>query len=99
MEESLVPHLVFPGNRPSLSLLFFGELNPFKCGELLALYEHRAAIEGFVYNINSFDQMGVELGKVLAKKVRGVLGAATRKEELELKTFNSATGTLLALYG
>ena len=43
--------------------------------------------------------MGVELGKVLAKKVRGVLGAATRKEELELAPFNSATGTLLALYG
>ncbi len=58
-----------PGNRPSLSLLL-PELNAFTCGQLLALYEHKVATSGFIWGINSFDQWGVELGKVLASKVR-----------------------------
>ena len=77
VSNEMVPHFVFLGNRPSLSLLFNGELNAYACGRLLALYEHRVAVEGFMYGINSFDQMGVELGKVLAKKVRGPLGKAS----------------------
>lgn len=53
--EELWNHKLFKGDRPSLSILFLGALNPFNCGELLALYEHRVAIEGFIYEINSFD--------------------------------------------
>lgn len=66
-------HKEFPGDRPSMSLLFLGELNAFKCGELLAMYEHRTSVEGFLWDINSYDQWGVELGKVLAKKVRKMM--------------------------
>lgn len=66
--ESLIAHKTFPGNRPSLSILL-SELTPYTLGQLLALYEHRVAVSGFVWEINSFDQWGVELGKVLAKKV------------------------------
>ncbi len=70
--EALLEHKIFIGDRPSLSLLFLGELTAFSCGQLLAMYEHRVAVEGFIYNVNSFDQWGVELGKVLAKNVRNV---------------------------
>ena len=56
-------HKEFEGNRPSLSLLF-PEMTPFTCGQLLALYEHRVAVQGFIWGINSFDQWGVELGKL-----------------------------------
>lgn len=55
-----------------MSILFKGELTPLSCGQLLAMYEHRVATEGFIYGVNSFDQWGVELGKVLAKEVRTV---------------------------
>uniref|UniRef100_A0A2P2KK03 Glucose-6-phosphate isomerase n=1 Tax=Rhizophora mucronata TaxID=61149 RepID=A0A2P2KK03_RHIMU len=59
----LVPHKTFPGNRPSLSILLTS-LDAYKIGQLLAIYEHRVAVQGFVWGINSFDQWGVELGKV-----------------------------------
>lgn len=72
---SLVPHKVFSGNRPSSSLLL-SELDAFAVGQLLALYEHRTAVQGFVWGINSFDQWGVELGKELAGKVRTQIKAA-----------------------
>ncbi|CAN0404000.1 unnamed protein product, partial [Scytosiphon promiscuus] len=65
----LRPHKVFTGNRPSLSLLF-PKLDAFSCGQLLAVYEHRTAVQGFVWGLNSFDQWGVELGKKLATQVR-----------------------------
>ena len=84
---------MFKGERPSLSILFKGDLTPRNCGVLLALYEHRVAVEGFVYGINSFDQWGVELGKVLAKDVRGVLDLKKGPEE-----FNAATKQLLEQY-
>ncbi len=58
----------FPGNRPNLVLLA-DQLTPYQMGALLALYEHRIAFQGFSWNINSFDQEGVQLGKVLAKKL------------------------------
>lgn len=60
---------MFTGNRPSLSLLF-PKLDAFSCGQLLAIYEHRTAVQGFVWGLNSFDQWGVELGKKLATKVK-----------------------------
>jgi len=69
------PRRVFGGNRPSLSVLL-PELSAYTVGQLLALYEHQVAVQGFVWNINSFDQWGVELGKVLASKVRAELNAA-----------------------
>jgi len=66
------PNDVYPGNRPS-NLLLLPELNAFYLGTLLALYENRAAILGALWNINSFDQPGVEYGKVLAKPIEKAL--------------------------
>jgi glucose-6-phosphate isomerase len=57
--EHLIPHKVFKGNRPSLSLLL-PKLTAYACGQLLAIYEHRTAVQGFIWDINSFDQWGVE---------------------------------------
>jgi len=63
--EALLPHRVLPGNRPTNTLLF-RRLDPFTMGALVALYEHKAFVQGIIWNINSFDQWGVELGKKLA---------------------------------
>ncbi|GFE55571.1 glucose-6-phosphate isomerase [Babesia ovis] len=68
---NLVPHKVCPGNRPSMVLLF-EEASPYTVGALVSLYEHRIAVQGFLWGINSFDQMGVELGKVLAGDIRNL---------------------------
>lgn len=91
-------HKQFLGDRPSLSILFTGKLTPFTCGQLLALYEHRVAVEGFIYDINSFDQWGVELGKVLAKDVRTVFAEKVKGKEADLSKFNPATSHLLKHY-
>lgn len=66
--ESLLPHKVFPGNRPS-NILLFPKLTPEMLGQLVALYEHKVFVQGVIWNINSFDQWGVELGKQLAKAI------------------------------
>jgi glucose-6-phosphate isomerase len=66
--EALLPHKVFPGNRPSNTLIF-PKLTPEMLGKLVALYEHKVFVQGIVWNINSFDQWGVELGKQLAKVI------------------------------
>jgi len=71
----LVPHRVFPGNRPTNTLLL-DALTPRALGSLVALYEHKVFVQGSIWNINSFDQWGVELGKVLAKRVASELGAS-----------------------
>ena len=68
VEESLIPFKTFPGNRPSNSLLF-KQLTPKTLGTLIALYEHKVFVQGIIWNIDSFDQWGVELGKQLAKVV------------------------------
>lgn len=65
---ALLPHKCFPGNRPSNALLY-RQLDPFTLGRLIALYEHKIFVQGIVWNINSFDQWGVELGKQLAKAI------------------------------
>ena len=65
---SLAPHKVFKGNRPS-STLIYKKLNPKTLGKIIALYEHRVFVEGAIWNIDSFDQWGVELGKELATKM------------------------------
>jgi glucose-6-phosphate isomerase len=66
--DRLAPHKAFPGNRPSNAILF-RELTPRMLGVLIALYEHKIFVQGAVWNINSFDQWGVELGKQLAKAI------------------------------
>lgn len=66
--EWLVPHRVFPGNRPS-NVLLAERLDPATLGRLVALYEHSVFVQGVIWGINSFDQWGVELGKVLAQKI------------------------------
>jgi glucose-6-phosphate isomerase len=66
--EDLVPHKTFPGNRPSTSVVF-DLLTPRALGRLVAMYEHKIFVQGAIWNINSFDQWGVELGKQLAKKI------------------------------
>jgi glucose-6-phosphate isomerase len=66
--ERLLPHKVFVGNKPSNSLLF-KKLDPRTLGMLIALYEHKVFVQGTIWNINSFDQWGVELGKQLASKI------------------------------
>lgn len=94
--EELVPHKTFPGNRPSTSILM-DELTPFTTGQLLALFEHRTAVEGFIWGINSFDQWGVELGKMLAKGVRKQL-QMSRSEGAQVSGFNPSTTSLLNKY-
>lgn len=66
--EQLLPHKVFPGNRPSSSFLY-QKLTPRTLGTLVAFYEHKIFTQGAIWNINPFDQWGVELGKQLAKKI------------------------------
>ncbi|MBS4096102.1 MAG: glucose-6-phosphate isomerase [Sulfuricella sp.] len=66
--EALLPHKVFPGDKPTNSILF-GKLDPATLGALIALYEHKVFVQGIVWNINSFDQWGVELGKQLAQNI------------------------------
>mmetsp|Transcript_27977 Transcript_27977/g.47027 ORF Transcript_27977/g.47027 Transcript_27977/m.47027 type:complete len:565 (-) Transcript_27977:417-2111(-) len=94
-------HKEFPGNRPSLSMLF-PELNAYTCGQLLALYEHRVAVQGFMWGINSFDQWGVELGKVLAGKVRTQLSASRAAAggggAGGVSGFNASTTSMLEKY-
>jgi glucose-6-phosphate isomerase len=63
--EALVPHKVFPGNRPSNTILL-PRVTPRTLGALIALYEHKVFVQGTIWNVNSFDQWGVELGKQLA---------------------------------
>jgi len=94
--DNLIPHKTFPGDRPSLSLLF-PVCNAHWLGQLLALYEHRCAVQGWVWNINSFDQWGVELGKVLAKEVRTYLSAA-RNGPADDSRFVGPTKRLLQKY-
>lgn len=68
VSEDLIPHKVFEGNRPTNTLLA-EKLCPAALGKLIALYEHKVFVQGVIWNINNFDQYGVELGKVLAKKI------------------------------
>jgi len=72
--EELVPHKTFPGNRPTTSIVF-DKLTPRALGMLVAMYEHKIFSQGVVWNVFSFDQWGVELGKQLAKKIEPELEA------------------------
>jgi glucose-6-phosphate isomerase len=79
--EALLPHKVFPGNKPTNTLLF-DKLDPHTLGMLIALYEHKVFVQSVVWNINPFDQWGVELGKQLAGKIL---------PELRIKGLGSST--------
>jgi glucose-6-phosphate isomerase len=92
-EEWLVPHRVFEGNRPSNTILA-GRLDPETLGKLVALYEHSVFVQGVIWNVNSFDQWGVELGKVLAKRIAGELEADSDPE----LTHDSSTNALIRRY-
>jgi glucose-6-phosphate isomerase len=91
--ESLVPHKTFAGNHPTNTLLA-DKLTPENLGALIALYEHKVFVQGVIWNIFSFDQWGVELGKVLAKKVLREL-TSERRTVLQ---HDSSTNALIALY-
>ncbi|MFA7388557.1 MAG: glucose-6-phosphate isomerase, partial [Thiohalobacteraceae bacterium] len=73
--ERLLPHKLFPGNRPTNAILY-RKLTPHTLGSLIALYEHKIFVQGIVWNINSFDQWGVELGKQLAQVILPELEAS-----------------------
>jgi len=88
--DKIAPHRVFTGNRPSLTFVY-DQLDPFALGRLIALYEHRVFVEGALFNINSFDQWGVELGKELAT---GLLPVVEGKESAE--GHDSSTAGLVA---
>ncbi|MGW6772914.1 glucose-6-phosphate isomerase [Streptomyces sp. NPDC055037] len=90
--EKLVPHKTFRGNHPTTTILA-EELTPSVLGQLIALYEHKVFVQGAVWNIDSFDQWGVELGKVLAKKIEPVLTGDEPGEGLD-----ASTSTLVEAY-
>jgi glucose-6-phosphate isomerase len=91
--EALVPHRVFEGNRPS-NILLADLLTPNVLGKLIALYEHSVFTQGAIWNIDSFDQWGVELGKVLAQHI---LGELEKAGELKLR-HDSSTNHLIKRY-
>ncbi|MFF5709239.1 glucose-6-phosphate isomerase [Streptomyces sp. NPDC012756] len=90
--EELVPHKTFQGNHPTTTILA-DALTPSVLGQLIALYEHKVFVQGAVWNIDSFDQWGVELGKVLAKKIEPVLTQGEGAEQLD-----SSTAGLVSAY-
>ncbi|KAI0310280.1 glucose-6-phosphate isomerase [Amylostereum chailletii] len=90
--EALVKSKVFEGNRPSNSIIF-PILTPSVLGSLIALYEHKIFTQGIIWGINSFDQMGVELGKVLAKNILAQLG-----QPADVKGHDSSTTGLIHYY-
>jgi glucose-6-phosphate isomerase len=90
--EKLIPHKVFAGNKPTNSIMF-EQLTPRTLGSLIALYEHKIFTQGIIWNINSFDQWGVELGKQLAKVILPELTA-----DGEVTTHDASTNGLINYY-
>jgi len=90
--EFLLPYKIFAGNTPTNSFLF-KELTPFTLGQLIALYEHKIFVQGAIWNVFSFDQFGVELGKVLAGKILPEL-----ESEYKIETHDSSTNGLINYY-
>ena len=87
--EKLLPHKVFEGNRPTTSILF-DKLNPKTLGQLIALYEHKIFVQGILWDINSYDQWGVEYGKQIAQQI---LPQLTSVDEVE--NYDSSTNGLI----
>ncbi|GGO50118.1 glucose-6-phosphate isomerase [Streptomyces lasiicapitis] len=90
--DELVPHKTFQGNHPTTTILAT-ELTPSVLGQLIALYEHKVFVQGAIWNIDSFDQWGVELGKVLAKRVEPAL-----TEGADVPGLDASTTALVARY-
>ena len=93
MAEWLIPHRICEGNRPS-NVILIDRLTPAALGKLVALYEHSVFTQGVIWNINSFDQWGVELGKVLAQRIIPELESKPRPK----LAHDSSTNTLIGLY-
>lgn len=93
----LVPHRTFPGNRPTTTILA-SELTPSVLGQLVALYEHKVFVQGAVWNIDSFDQWGVELGKVLAKRLEPAVTEGAAVPGLDTST-EHLVATYRSLHG
>jgi len=91
---TVVPHKVMPGNRPSSTILA-PKVTPSVLGQLVALYEHTVFVEGTIWRIDSFDQWGVELGKVMAKELAPILTAAS---EPDLSGLDASTASLVRRY-
>jgi glucose-6-phosphate isomerase len=94
-DTNLAKH--FPGNRPSSSYLL-AKLTPFEAGLLLALTEHRTAVKGFIWGLNSFDQFGVELGKKLGVELRNRILKEHKTGLVDLQGLNPSTAALLQAY-
>ena len=93
ISDWLVPHRVFEGNRPSNTILAV-QLTPETLGKLVALYEHSVFTQGAIWNIDSFDQWGVELGKVLAQRIIPEVESTTEPK----LTHDSSTNRLIRRY-
>ena len=91
--EAIVPHRVMEGNRPT-SVILTDIISPYRLGTLIALYEHSVFVQGTIWSIDSFDQWGVELGKVLAKQIAPELETDAEPE----LTHDSSTNTLIRKY-
>ena len=90
--RDLLPYKIFEGNRPSNSILI-RQLTPYTLGQLIALYEHKIFVQGFVWNVYSFDQWGVQLGKLLAAQILPEL-----QDEKEINQHDSSTNGLINTY-
>jgi glucose-6-phosphate isomerase len=90
-KEELATHLSFPGNRPTTTIIL-DALTPETLGAVIALYEHKVLVQGAVWDINSFDQWGVELGKILGK----VVEADITSEKADPAKHDSSTSALIA---
>ncbi|MCX4551794.1 glucose-6-phosphate isomerase [Streptomyces sp. NBC_01500] len=94
--EELVPHKTFRGNHPTTTILA-DTLTPSVLGQLIALYEHKVFVQGAIWNIDSFDQWGVELGKVLAKKIEPLLTESGSEAGAD-EQLDSSTAALISTY-
>jgi glucose-6-phosphate isomerase len=94
--ERLAKNKVFKGNRPTNSIMF-REMTPRILGSLIAMYEHKIFVQGIIWNINSFDQWGVELGKQLAKKILGELDKSEKNPKLAL-SHDGSTNALMRYF-
>ena len=83
--EKIAPHATFAGNRPSTTMMY-EKLDPKTLGMLIAIYEHKTFVQGVIWNINSFDQWGVELGKELANQLLPTLKATKTPDHLNQST-------------
>lgn len=90
--DKLVPFKVFEGNRPTNSILV-KQITPRTLGSLIAIYEHKIFVQGIIWQINSFDQWGVELGKQLANKILPELA-----DESSIDSHDSSTNGLINAY-